>query len=241
MRVLTINASPRADKGYTAKILNPLLEGMRQAGAEIETIYLADKNIHHCIGCFTCWFKTPGKCVFADDMGLILEKFATADLIIYGTPLYCFTMTGLLKNVLDRSIPKVLPFMEMTKSGLIFHPLRHPGKPKKHLLVSPCGFPEITHFDALVATVKQLANSSESEEYLGAILRPSAWLMDLPEFKQVAESYVELLKVAGKQLIENNNIDQDVHEKLHKQWISQEDFMVNSNNYFHSILPQDQG
>jgi len=239
MRVLTINASPRVDKGCTAKILNPLLEGMRQAGAETETIYLADKNIHHCIGCFTCWFKTPGKCVFADDMSLILEKFAAADLIIYGTPLYCFSMTGLLKNVLDRSIPKVLPFMQMAKSGLIFHPLRHPGKPKKHLLVSPCGFPEITHFDALVATIKQLTNSSENEEYLGEILRPSAGLMDLPEFQQIAESYVELLKVAGRQLIENNKIDQGIHEKLHKQWISQEDFMINCNKYFHSILPQD--
>lgn len=93
---------------------------------------------------------------------------------------------------------------------------------------------------ALVATIKQLASSSENEEYLGEILRPSAGLMDLPEFKQVAESYVELLKAAGKQLIENNKIDQDIHDKLHESWISQEDFMVNSNNYFHSILPQDQ-
>jgi len=240
MKVLAINASPRGDKSCTDKILHPLLEGMRQAGAETETIYLASKKIHHCIGCFTCWLKTPGKCVFADDMGSILEKFVTADLVIYGTPLYCFTMTGLLKNFLDRSIPRVLPFMEMSKSGLVFHPSRHPEKPKKHFLVSPCGFPELKHFDALVATIKQLVNSSEKDEYLGEILRPSAEMMnmDIPEFQSITKSYIELLKDAGKQLIEKNKIDQDTHGKLHQQWISQKDFMISANNYFHSILAE---
>lgn len=240
MKVLAINASPRGDKGCTEKILHPLLEGMHQAGAEAETIYLANKKIHHCIGCFTCWFKTPGKCIFEDDMGLILEKFVAADLVIYGTPLYCFTMTGLLKNVLDRSIPRVVPFMKMSKSGLVFHPSRYPEKPKKHFLVSPCGFPELKHFDALVATITQLVSSSENDEYLGEILRPSAGMIDIPQFQPIVKPYIELLKEAGKQLIEKNKIDQDTHDKLHQQWIAQEDFMVNANNYFQSILEKNE-
>lgn len=236
MKVLAINASPRGKNGCTEKILQPLLDGMRQAGAETEMIYLENKKIHHCIGCFTCWLKTPGKCVFNDDMGTVLEKFIAADLIVYGTPLYCFTMTGLLKNVLDRSIPRGMPFLEMSKSGLVFHPSRYPGKPKKHFLVSPCGFPEIKHFDALVATMKQLVNSSEADEYLGEILRPSAGMMDIPQFRSITELYIELLKEAGKQLIEKSVIDQDTYSKLHQQWISQKDFMVECNNYFQSIL-----
>ncbi|EKE01758.1 MAG: Flavodoxin-like protein fold protein [uncultured bacterium] len=236
MKILAINASPRGENSCTDRILFPLLEGMREAGAETETIYLANKKIHHCIGCFSCWLKTPGQCVFKDDMGVILEKLVAADLIIYGTPLYCFTMTVLLKNVLDRSIPLALPFMAINKEGLMFHPARYPGKPKKHFLVSPCGFPEFTHFDALVATMKKLASASENDEYLGEILRPSAEMMNIPSLQPDLIKYFALVKEAGKQLVEKNKIEPDIYTELRQAWISQKDFMTHANNYFQSVI-----
>jgi multimeric flavodoxin WrbA len=39
MKVLAINSSPRMDKGNTALILNPFLEGMKEAGAEVDLFY----------------------------------------------------------------------------------------------------------------------------------------------------------------------------------------------------------
>lgn len=237
MKVLAINASPRGENGFTDKILQPLLDGMRQAGAATELIYLANKKIHHCIGCFSCWLKTPGKCVFNDDMDLLLKKMIDNDLIIYGTPLYFFTMSGLLKNFFDRTLPLALPFMEKSQSGVTKHPWRYPGESKKFLLVSPCGFPEITHFDALVATMKKITTAGECE-YLGEILRPSAGIMDTPELQPVIKEYFALLKDTGKQLIEKNKIDPDTHKKLQQQWIFVDDFVTNANKYFQSILEE---
>jgi multimeric flavodoxin WrbA len=236
MKVLAINGSPKGKKSCTDKILQPLLEGMRESGAIIETIYLANKKIQSCIGCFSCWFKTPGKCVFNDDMEEFLKKLIDPDLIIYGTPLYYFTMSGLVKNFLDRSLPLVSPFMKKTQAGVITHPHRFSEKVQKFFLVSSCGFPELSHFDALIATFKQFSKAGE-HEYLGEIMRPSAGMMEIPEFQEKKKQYFCLLKQAGKELIEKNGIEPDTYEKLHLAWITPDDFMIKTNEYFKSVIP----
>jgi len=237
MKVLAINGSPKGNKSCTDKILQPLLEGMQEKGVATKIVSLADKKIHHCIGCFNCWFKTPGKCVFNDDMKELLQKFTDADLIIFGTPLYFFTMSGLLKNFLDRLLPLALPFMKKSQTGLITHPSRYPGKQKKYFLVSPCGFPELNHFDALITTFKQIASAGECE-YLGEIVRPSAEMMNISRFQESKKSYLALLKQAGKELIEKNKIDKETHEKLHHAWISPDDFIVRVNEHFKTLVPE---
>jgi multimeric flavodoxin WrbA len=52
----------------TEMMLNYLIEGMRDAGAEFEIVNLREKKVKNCIGCFTCWSKTPGECIHKDDM-----------------------------------------------------------------------------------------------------------------------------------------------------------------------------
>jgi multimeric flavodoxin WrbA len=55
MKVIAINSSPRADgQSMTGMMLGHLVEGMKEAGAEVETINLREKKIKSCIGCFTC-------------------------------------------------------------------------------------------------------------------------------------------------------------------------------------------
>ncbi|MHA2273735.1 MAG: flavodoxin family protein, partial [Candidatus Hodarchaeales archaeon] len=88
MQVLAFNSSPRKDKGGTAAILTPFLEGMKDAGANVELIYVRDLEIGPCRGCYTCWTKSPGKCVQKDDMVEILPKLASADIVVFATPVY---------------------------------------------------------------------------------------------------------------------------------------------------------
>lgn len=69
--------------------------------------------IQHCIGCFGCWIKTPGKCVMKDgydNMGELLgesERVTIISQCFYG----CYS--PFVKNVLDRSISWLLPFFKI--------------------------------------------------------------------------------------------------------------------------------
>ncbi len=59
MKVLAINSSPMMGKGNTARILDPFLEGMREAGAEVDLVYTKKLDINPCHGEFNCWAKRP--------------------------------------------------------------------------------------------------------------------------------------------------------------------------------------
>ena len=67
MKVIAINSSPNMGKGNTALVLDPFLEGMRKAGAEVELFYTKKLKINPCQGEINCWVKTPGKCLQQDD------------------------------------------------------------------------------------------------------------------------------------------------------------------------------
>ncbi|MGY5876884.1 MAG: NAD(P)H-dependent oxidoreductase, partial [Candidatus Thorarchaeota archaeon] len=63
MRVLVVNGSPRTERSSTDVILGPFVEGMKEAGTEVEQIYTKKMDIKPCLGCFNCWTQTPGVCV----------------------------------------------------------------------------------------------------------------------------------------------------------------------------------
>ncbi|MCK5205109.1 MAG: flavodoxin family protein, partial [Desulfobacterales bacterium] len=87
MKILAINSSPRSGgQSKTELMLNHLVEGMQNAGADVEVVNLREKNIKNCIGCFTCWTKTPGKCLHKDDMtNELFPKWLKSDLVVYAT------------------------------------------------------------------------------------------------------------------------------------------------------------
>ncbi len=101
------------DKGNTATILNPFLEGMKEAGAEVELFYTSKLNIHPCTGEFNCWLKTPGECLHNDDMKMLYPKIAEADIMVFATPVYVDGVTGPMKNFIDRLLPGIHPFFEL--------------------------------------------------------------------------------------------------------------------------------
>ena len=105
MKVLAINGSPRLRASSTYSILVPLLQGMRAAGAETSLIHVRELELEPCMGCFHCWVQTPGECIHDDGMSAAIDAYKAADLIVYGTPLYHGSMSGLLKTFVDRLPP----------------------------------------------------------------------------------------------------------------------------------------
>jgi len=149
MKILAFNSSPRKEGGATDIILDKFLAGAKDAGADIEKNYLKNKKINQCVGCFTCWTKTPGVCVFKDDMPDLLEKIKKADFIVFATPLYIFNMTSGMKIFIERMIMPLLDPHLIKSGNLTTHPQRFKEMNEKWIIIAVCGFPEIEHFQAL--------------------------------------------------------------------------------------------
>jgi len=218
MKVLALNGSPRMKASSTYHMLKPLLEGMEAAGAETELIHIRQLKLEFCIGCYICWVRTPGKCIHKDKdrMAAALDSFNTADLVVFGTPLYHFTMSGIMKTFIDRTITRFEPWLipHTSLPGVSGHPERY-KKPEKILLVSPCGLPEFEHFDSLVATFKQMARM-ENWEYVGEILRPFGEPLSRRGLQRFFSSYYGLLHQAGGQIILEGRISDVLQVELRK-------------------------
>ena len=101
-KVLIISATPR--KGGNSEILAQAFgDGAKAAGNEVEVISLRDKNLLFCKGCLAC--QKTGRCILKDDAAEITGKMQAADVLVFATPIYYYSVSGQLKTMLDRSNP----------------------------------------------------------------------------------------------------------------------------------------
>ncbi len=100
MKVIAINGSPRKN-GNTSTILQGILDGAAEKGAETRMIHLNSLNIKGCQGCLACR-EDLGTCAYKDDFQDILKEMKECDAVALGTPIYVFNVTGQFKCLLDR-------------------------------------------------------------------------------------------------------------------------------------------
>jgi multimeric flavodoxin WrbA len=215
MNVLAINGSPRMDDGHTAMILNPFLDGMRDAGAKVELFYTRKLKIGPCNGDMSCWFKNPGKCGQDDDMQMLLPKLKDADVIVWASPVYYAGITGSLKNLMDRQLP-------LHMAGELA------AKRQKIVLVSSCGFWDASMFDPLLIQMKALyARPEGSSEFVGALLRPGADTMHemaKGEGRAKLDNVFKAANEAGRQLVNEGKISKELLGEVSKKLMSDEDY-----------------
>jgi multimeric flavodoxin WrbA len=96
-------------------------------GWDMKAFALAGMDIQPCRGCFSCWVKTPGRCVIRDDEEQVLAATAASDRVIWLTPVTFGGYAPELKKALDRIIPILLPFFTRVR-GETHHPLRYPRR-----------------------------------------------------------------------------------------------------------------
>ena len=81
-------------------------------------------KIKKCMGCFSCWLKTPGRCVIPDEYQRMGELAAKAEELTIISKCSFGSYSSFVKNVLDRSISYVLPFFEI-REGEMHHRKRY--------------------------------------------------------------------------------------------------------------------
>ena len=223
------------DKGNTALVLNPFLEGMKEAGAKVDLFYTRKLNINPCTGEFNCWLKTPGVCYHDDDMKMIIPKFVDADVIVIASPVYVFGITGPMKNLFDRIIPIAHPFIEL-RDGHSHHPSRGKHKTRKYVLVSNCGFWEKDNFDPLVSYMETFCKNTASE-FAGALLRPHGEAMPgMLKMGAPISDVFEAAKEAGRQLVKEQKMSPDTLNVASRELLSREMYMQNANQHFRQAL-----
>jgi len=100
MKILGICASPRGSKSTTLRLVQALLKGAKEAGAEVELVDVCDLDIKFCNACQVC-FKT-GVCVHKDDFQGLYDKILAADGLVWGSPNYFRSVTAQMKTLIDR-------------------------------------------------------------------------------------------------------------------------------------------
>lgn len=99
MKVLVINGSPHLN-GCTDRALREVEKTLEANGVEVERVNVGNKDIRGCIGCNYC--REHGRCVFNDLVNETAPKFAEADGLLVGTPVYYAGANGQLHAFLDR-------------------------------------------------------------------------------------------------------------------------------------------
>lgn len=100
-RILGVIGSPRRN-GNTDLLVAKILEGAKSEGAAVKSIYLNDLTIKECDGCHLCWNDKP--CPKKDDMNSLYPEIIASDVIIFGTPVYWYGPTALMKGFIDRFV-----------------------------------------------------------------------------------------------------------------------------------------
>ncbi len=235
-KVVVIQGSPRKEgTSKTDIVAKSFADGCHKAGAETETIYLREKKIRQCQGCFHCWTKTPGKCIHNDDVADIMETTESADLVVYASPLYHFGIISLMKRYIERTLPRIEPFLIKRDDGKTTHPPRKGFKYIQNaVIIGVCGFPEVEHFGAFSANFHYIANAGGEfgMNIAAEIYRPLSEILGNPFYKEENDRVLGAVEKAGYDLLTNGHIapslideiaevrlDKDqVYEMANKSW-----------------------
>lgn len=207
LKVLVINGSPKGGRSNTYRLTTAFLTGLN--AEEVREVPISRMQIEPCKGCFACWNKTPGKCCISDDMTSVISDYLWADVILWSFPLYYFSVPGPLKNLMDRQLPMVLPFMSAdSESG--GHPTRYDLSCKRHVVISTCGFYTAKgNYDGVTAIFDHLCGKGNYE----TIFCGQGELFRVKELSSRTDEYLSYVTEAGREFCDGR-ISAETHAKL---------------------------
>lgn len=224
MNVLVINGSPKGEKSNSYQLTNAFLRGIKEADSEVEIRRrtVCQMDIRPCLGCFSCWNRTPGKCCIEDDMEQVIQDLLWADITVWSFPLYYYTVPGGLKNLIDRQLPMLLPFMEEKERqvGNGGHPSRYDMSGKRTVLISTCGFYTAEgNYDGVYSLFDHFCG----RENYTAIFCGQGELFRVRELSAITGAYLSSMEQAGREYM-SGGISAQSRERLAQLLLPRETF-----------------
>lgn len=241
MKITVFNGSPRGRQSNSHRIIEPLLQGAREAGAQAEEVFLIEKDVKQCRGCFSCWGETPGKCIINDDMAALIDLYLDSDYVGMATPVYGMLMTGLLKNFTDRFLPLATPHIHRKDDGSFYHEGRVRHFPRQFFIANS-GFPGRHNFELLKA-YQEIAKQAGPSSIVLEIYRNSGEALgaspdDDPGLLRRISEFNDALRQAGREMVSTGEVAQDTVDRLHAPLMSDEEYMDQANKGWDEMLEQ---
>jgi len=210
------------EKGYTAMVLTPFIQGMLDAGSDVELFYASRLKVKPCAcGEMYCWYKKPGECCIKDDMQLLYPKLREADMLILATPVYV-PLPGEMQDIINRLCPLFKPFLE-TREERTRGRFHEEVGIRKIVLVSTGGWWEKGNFGTVVRIAEELAEDA-SVEFAGAVLRPHAFLMkEEGQLTEEGEAVLNAVRRAGYELVNEGVMSEETLEAISRPLIAEDE------------------
>jgi multimeric flavodoxin WrbA len=220
---VAINGSPRMERGNTAMVLNPFIEGMMDAGSRVELLYASRLKVKPCVcGTLYCWTQMPGECCIKDEMQLLYPKLKQADILVLATPVY-IPLPGHMQDFINRLCPLLDPVLEFRK-GRTRAKLRKDVHMRSIALVSTGGWWEKGNFGTVVRIIKELAEDV-SVTFAGAVLRPHVdYMRRGGELTQDGRAVLNAVRRAGSELARNGAMRQETLATISRPLVSRAKF-----------------
>ncbi len=136
MKITIINGHPGPDPERFDAALTSLAERWLDRSHAVTSFVLRDLDIRACVGCWSCWWKTPGLCAVADDTHAMRSKILHADLLLLASPLIVGFPSALLKTAIDKMIPLFHPYIQL-EHGECVHSMRYDRYPSLATFLEP--------------------------------------------------------------------------------------------------------
>lgn len=214
MKTTVFNGSPKGKNSNTNMIAEAFLKGAEHAGAETKNIFLAEKTINHCKGCFKCWYSTPGKCVYEDNMTELLEEYKSSDIVCFATPVFTWNMTAILKDFVDRLAPLKSPLL-VENNGQ--YDLKDSEiKRASFIVIANAGFPGESNFETIKCVFASCNPILEIYRNCG---------MALKKDDERVKDYLKSVEQAGFEMAENKTVSDETKAKLSAEMIPEDEYI----------------
>ncbi len=134
MEITILNGNANAKNSDFEQFLAKMCVYLDKEQHVVHHLKLRAMDIRYCIGCWSCWVKTPGKCSVKDESHTVCDNVINSDLTIFASPVIMGFTSEILKRAQDKLIPLVHPYIEMVQ-GECHHKKRYDKYPKLGLLL----------------------------------------------------------------------------------------------------------
>jgi multimeric flavodoxin WrbA len=160
-------------------------------------------------------------------MDKLYKELKASNVLIIGTPVYTDTMSARVKNVFDRCICAMEPFIHEDAGGRFRHSYNW-KMPARFVLVSTCGFPEKENFESLSRTIRAQAYNFGSSLIAELCIPGSIAFQTKPS---LLDPFLNHLQKAGHELGSTGLISQETADGLNGLMLTKDEYHTQYLNY----------